>query len=306
MFKLLEQHFSIPQEELDQISDIATTIHAIHNERGTPETVYHYTTSTGLMGIIDQAKLRASHIAFMNDAKEYAYGAELLNKIITEKMTPETTHEGIIEVIYQFIRPEKFSLAHYMPCFVACFTSKRDDLSQWRAYGGGEGGFAIGFDTANLLKVFKGKLCYASYVLYDPRKQHEYAEVLINKTMDLYNRHLAVHHGDDGYSERWYEAWRAVASCLAPLVKYPAFLGEDEWRIVYIPATPSEFHFQDSFTSIRPFVEVEIDPGTLIKEVLVGPGPSKDLNKIALDMLLGKKGISVCNIEISQIPYRVA
>lgn len=306
MFKLLEEYFGIAQHELDEIAEIAVAIHAIHNEHGTPKTVFHYTNSTGLMGIIDKAKLRASHIAFMNDAKEYAYGAELLNRVITEKQTKQRNEEGIIEVIYQFIQPERFSVAHYMPCFVFCFTSKRDDLSQWRAYGGGEGGFAIGFDTDNLLKIFKGKLCYSSYVLYDADKQHQYAEVLINKTLDLYNKHASVHRDDRDYSDRWYEAWRAVASCLAPLVKYPAFLGEDEWRIVYIPATPEEFHFHEGSSSIRPFVEVDIDPDLLIKEVLVGPGSHKDLNKIALDMLLGKKGISVCNIEISQIPYRVA
>ena len=81
MFKLLEEYFCIEQSELDEIADIAVAIHAIHNEHGTPKTVYHYTNSTGLMGIIDTAKLRASHIAFMNDAKEYAYGAELLNRV---------------------------------------------------------------------------------------------------------------------------------------------------------------------------------------------------------------------------------
>lgn len=306
MFKLLEKEFGIDQGELDEIRAVALSIHAIHNARGMPETVYHYTSCAGLMGIIDTGKLRASHIAFMNDAKEYAYGAELLSRVITDKMQGPSQREGIIEVIYKFIQPDSYSIAHYMPCFVFCFTSKRDDLSQWRAYGRGEGGFAIGFDTAKLLQAFDGRLCYASYVLYDPQHQYEYAEMLVEKTLELYNRHTSRHTGDDAYSDRWYEAWRAVASCLAPLVKYPAFTEEDEWRIVYIPSHPGEFHFHENQKSMRPFVEIDIDSDALIREVLVGPGPSKDLNKIALDMLLGKKRITVCDIAISQIPYRVA
>ena len=31
--------------------------------------------------------------------------------------------------------------------FVACFTEDGDDLSQWRGYGGGEGGYLIEFDS---------------------------------------------------------------------------------------------------------------------------------------------------------------
>ncbi len=306
MFKLLEKDFRINQRELDEIREVALSIHAIHNARGIPATVYHYTTCAGLMGILDTGKLRASHIAFMNDAKEYAYGAELLSRVITDKMQGPSHRQGIIEVIYKFIRPDSFSVAHYMPCFVFCFTSKRDDLSQWRAYGRGEGGFAIGFDTARLLDVFDGRLCYPSYVVYDPQQQYDYAELLVEKTLELYNRHSNLHSDDDTYSERWYEAWRAVAACLAPLVKYPAFVEEDEWRIVYIPSNPGEFHFHENQKSMRPFVEVDIADRGLIKEVLVGPGPSKDLNRIALDMLLSKKQISVCDIAISEIPYRVA
>ena len=34
--------------------------------------------------------------------------------------------------------------------FVTCLSERRDDLSQWRAYSGGEGGYAIQFDLIKL------------------------------------------------------------------------------------------------------------------------------------------------------------
>lgn len=34
--------------------------------------------------------------------------------------------------------------------FVTCFSEEEDDLSQWRAYCGGENGYAIGFRAAGL------------------------------------------------------------------------------------------------------------------------------------------------------------
>ena len=60
-----------------------------HNEDNCtrePELLYHYTDQKGLLGIIENECLRATHSQFLNDLSEYriAFGA-LLKKIKTER-----------------------------------------------------------------------------------------------------------------------------------------------------------------------------------------------------------------------------
>src|SRR5436305_1025961 len=42
-----------------------------------PNTVYHYTTADGFVGIIREMTLRATNFSFLNDPSEVQYGKEL-------------------------------------------------------------------------------------------------------------------------------------------------------------------------------------------------------------------------------------
>ena len=41
--------------------------------------------------------------------------------------------------------------------FVTCFSEVEDDLGQWRGYGGGECGYAIGFSSSGLVEALKAR-----------------------------------------------------------------------------------------------------------------------------------------------------
>ncbi len=135
-----------------------------------PETLYHYTDSAGLLGIIGSpislpgteesvfgfergatfGTLWATDARYLNDAHELTYGAaalaEKLERHAEESRTPqvverlrelaETVRDGRFELTYG--SDTERSLAH-----VTCFCESGDLLSQWRGYGGG---YAIGFD----------------------------------------------------------------------------------------------------------------------------------------------------------------
>jgi len=45
-----------------------------------PGTLYHYTNKEAFLGIVQNKKLWASHIAFQNDRSEHKYAFELFRK----------------------------------------------------------------------------------------------------------------------------------------------------------------------------------------------------------------------------------
>jgi hypothetical protein len=50
------------------------------------ESLYHYTTLSGLLGIVDSAELRCSDIRYMNDSTELRHTLDLLGEQVTRRI----------------------------------------------------------------------------------------------------------------------------------------------------------------------------------------------------------------------------
>jgi hypothetical protein len=165
-----------------------------------PDTLWHYTTAAGLLGILGnevtpsppdnaetgdvtitssdgftvsgsdfQAVFRATAIEYLNDHQELIHGLQFLKQAIVdyaEKL--EAINYGPTEP-HEIANPTdkvKFFRAlcdcidriadrdyeHHIHCYTTSFSKKPDVLSQWRGYGGGTSGFAIGVDSSKLPK----------------------------------------------------------------------------------------------------------------------------------------------------------
>lgn len=71
----------------------------------------------------------------------------------------DSTLAVVLRVADEALASRDFTNAGY---FVACFSEVEDDLSQWRGYGGGDCGYAIGFRSHGILEALKarqGALC---------------------------------------------------------------------------------------------------------------------------------------------------
>ena len=99
------------------------------------------------------ALLHASDVRYMNDSGELRFGANLMIKRL--RADASTHNDDFAEVFGQLaelLTPGLFDQAtRHLRVFTACFCKKGDLLSQWRGYGGGVGGFAIGFPAQVLL-----------------------------------------------------------------------------------------------------------------------------------------------------------
>jgi hypothetical protein len=138
-----------------------------------PELVYHYTSVAGLQGIIEQQWPVVQPFWYMNDSREALYGLRAIQRAL-QVMTPGTgldsqVHKAALDRLADM--GDQDDVVH---SYVACLSKKRDDLSQWRAYGRPRG-FSIGFDRQTLERLFSPILEFdqASYrvITYDEAVQ---------------------------------------------------------------------------------------------------------------------------------------
>jgi len=204
------------------------------------------------------------------------------------------------------------------PVFVTSLSAEKNELSQWRAYGGSTGSYALGFRSADLTAAI-AKNTDTRFSLYkciydEARSQalcHQFVESLLNEFRA--QRHARKSGGDD-YQEMLdlvHEAVR-IFDTLSPLIKHPDFVKECEWRLVSDPVdlTKRPIRLREGRTGIVPYIELTIakdrtDPKFTV-HTLVGPAIGHDPRKTY------RAQIGYCDdfilqpfpIESSSTPYR--
>jgi hypothetical protein len=99
--------------------------------------VWHYTNADGPIGILTSGQIWSTQIACLNDSLEHRYFAGLVHAAVKVERKPNTDPD--IDVL---LRVADDALSNVDTStegrFVACFSEVKDDLAQWRGYGGGE------------------------------------------------------------------------------------------------------------------------------------------------------------------------
>jgi len=135
-----------------------------------PELLYHYTTQPGLIGILNEKSIWATHIAYLNDSSEFRHGLEIIrHHIRTLKIDPSRIFQGDlpatqVEIFERTLRELMGQVLGFMDEVDVFVTSifdssvgpsshpgrdPGDNLEQWRAYSG-NAGVSIGFDKERL------------------------------------------------------------------------------------------------------------------------------------------------------------
>jgi hypothetical protein len=317
---------SIPVEQDHAIqAAVWSSIRASHRELKSPGPLYHYTDATGLKGIVESGTIRATHISFMNDASEYLHAVSLLAREIEETLGVEKNplRVSLLNEIRDPVvltRPQDVA-----PYFVACFSAAENSLNQWRAYSRGEGGYSIGFDANQLDQRILKLNGILSPVNYDPSEQAKLVRDLLAWALSEYQKLAEALPLDqrDEHRKSWAHMllWRATAA--APIVKNPAFVEEQEWRLIQMPLLKEDIRFVSRQTGLAPFTELRLgDPQVGASDRVVrlghplpdrlpivklwsGPGRATDTSLLAGRTLLEQMNYDGVNLEASKIPYRV-
>ena len=125
----------------------------LDEESPVPEIIYHYTNAAGLKGILESGILWLSDLTSLNDPSEIIYGFTRVLPILQDHVASiHPAGQTFTKNIKAFAESGVLQkVAHF---FVCSFSSKPDDLSQWRAYSDQAKGYALGFDGKLLEDAF--------------------------------------------------------------------------------------------------------------------------------------------------------
>lgn len=123
-----------------------------------PHFVYHYTNADGLRGILETGRLWLNDIFTLNDPSELEHGVLLAARILRKNAANGSEESKEFAKFFEnFFESEKnMRRANY---FICSFSSRRNDLAQWRAYANNGRGYALGFDAKRLQMAFEKHGC---------------------------------------------------------------------------------------------------------------------------------------------------
>lgn len=224
-------------------------IKKMNEERPTQgSSIFHYTTSPGLLGILDKPSgashpLWATNIHYLNDSSEFEIGIEIIKE--AAKNLGENEQKPEKKEILNFIHKEATVLhpTTTFPIFVTSFSEENDKLSQWRAYGG-ETGYSIGFDFNELKNRANKAEWWLRKCIY---KKDEYLDLItdiIDHTLDFFlegktetkeqiTKVFSIKNPtEEQISELTKSLILVILTKCTPIFKHNGFEEEKEWRLI--------------------------------------------------------------------------
>jgi hypothetical protein len=205
--------------------------------------------------------------------------------------------------------------------FITCFSENRDDLSQWRAYGDGENGYSIGFNSSGMMTDIMRNNCVLAPVQYDQTIHTRIVERVADATLQFFLQGWQTRRSSGITIDEWalsfLTEWVNDITYLAPAMKHPGFAPECEWRIIHRLQREDRdkmVYFQKETLMSRHlplnYKSPDAPAGSKllpIGEIMVGPSRHKQVTKISVADLLRTKGYpeSKRNVTVSGIPFQL-
>jgi hypothetical protein len=283
--------------------------------------LYQYTSAAGLKGIFETKQLWFTDYRFHNDPGEFLYGKQLALEVLDTYAAAARNNyaKQLIESVRSILTSDKWDSA--LDVFLACFSRKRDDLGQWRAYGDNGRGFAIGFAPQmfaieeSALKTHIDKIFLGS-VVYDQTKALSRHKEAIGWALDEFlatarsNPHLM----NSSVKRDTFLQEMRTSLIASPLIwysltaKHHAYRDEDEVRQVLLGSGDDlKPHVRTRVrgSEIVPYVAApwRVRDAGMIKEIVVGPAASLGAEEAVIAMLRSY-GVNGVKVTRSKIPYR--
>lgn len=277
-----------------------------------PETVYHYTTLSGLKGILERKLLWCSHVRYLNDMTEYIKGLKIARDVALKASLPS------LPLSWQTILSNCLDTAETgLRVFVASFSDDGGDrLSQWRGYCNSGAGFSVGFDTEPLRRygdaAKTGYLRLLRRCIYSDKEMVEFVEGLNGKLAGRVRENLSDLSKNPQLIANMMTNFAYAIAIKAATLKHRGFNEEREWRLIGIEIGPKKLRpemldFHQSRHSYVPHLEIPLcgDSETLaLNRITIGPSPHPDDAAGSVRMLLEKYGVTCGSVVSSEIPFR--
>lgn len=266
--------------------------------------LYHYTSSDGLIGILQSCELWATDARFLNDTSELHSGREIARQVISDAADRTTERFDA-----QFLRSveRRLDLMDNISILVCSFSEVGDSLPQWREYADRGHGFALGFDC-NALHLLRERTGFSlGRCAYSPKEQADLVHAALGQGLSLMRTGFQSDAWTDEVSKARDTTVELVAQCI-PLLKNFAFRSEAEWRLVAQGGTELPTFLRKSGRTVVPYVRIPMDRehrNSGLCEIVSGPGQDHRLVRDAVNLYLGQNwGIESPVLSQSRIPLR--
>lgn len=294
-----------------------------------PQELWHYTSFKAMHSIIEQKAIYATDARFLNDRHELRHAADYANHLISTQNKPKPILEFVGAHVSDWFRV-LLNLKNPFRNYVTCFSERRDDLSQWRAYSGQSTGVSLGFrfdkrhdlspcvyqdDMKRILllaafsKIFKAAEIIFEIdplLLLKPEQSHNFE--LLNKFPDI-----------ETYVKGASSTLLIPLIKLIPLFKDASFESEQEWRMVNLvqnhgrnvsgeedDSFNNSVFYRPTRETLVPTLVVDLQKGGSIpvSSLYLGPG-SHPYAEDATNRFLAFHQIPITSAP-SAVPYRSA
>lgn len=320
---------------------LSRTVDTLNQKAGRDKLLlWHYTSGMALKEILKIQEIWSTHYTCLNDEREVSGGFNVLLRWLGVAGSPENyKHDDRLNKFFDRMRfllrgellpelkqppfgfPESYVNGNF-ECFVASFSEENDDVAQWRAYGGGEGGYALGFEQP----IFDPRCQAADFgsirlapVLYDPDDQSKLVRDFIDEIVSSLKEELAKppelrqtpYHNEESIVLSTARDALTIFSYIAPLFKDRSFRAEQEWRILFhaehlkLNECASELmQFSPKATVLSRHVRLKFRK-ELLRQIKVGPSRYKNASVSSINLLLSSfHSYPSIHVSASNAPYR--
>lgn len=265
----------------------------------TIDTVWHYTDVNGLIGMIKDHRLFATHHDYLNDISEGSLLRGALIKYLKEN----------VPYASQYFTSALPGPSHWLEqpvnenaMFIVCASSAPDELTLWRNYGKGSLSYAVGLDASmplGLLVEENGDESGQNIRKMDAIRWSKvnYIDDPERLPVDVITEIESIKKSED-QGDQIVASSNLVQKVLA-LYKHSAFRDEREYRAAFQLDNLDGWNFRSGSFGLTPYIEltptsewgaITTKPGLLpIREIRISPGASsRDLE--AVRGLLAKYG----------------
>lgn len=284
--------------------------------------LFHYTTFSGLTGILQSRQLWLTDHKYLNDPSEIQHGKNIIVKLINESIKNNLNLSRFINDKITDLIENKYK------AYITAFCEEGDYLPAWRYYGDNGAGFSIGFNNKYFSRntdMKKRDVTLLFKVEYENTNFDQFREIF-----DIANRIFPDWHiNDSSVLTPYISALTSNLITILPRVKNEDYKDEKEWRLCMVklflewdpPELPMErfiiskidhsripLFAKDIKTSIPRFQSLKFGYCD-IDTIYVGPRLEFLTAKLAIEKILLDSGISESeykNISIkrSERPYQ--
>lgn len=275
---------------------------------------YHYTSLSGLKGIVEEKGFWASDNRFMNDTEESWNGIRLARKLLQHK-AKRARHPAFARILQSV--DELIAAPKQDGHLIACFSTARDDLGQWRGYASGGVCLCLGPSDEGEAPLFFGPEHLPYEAIYEDTRKR----VLLLSVIRSFEREYALDRSamvtdwPENHDENYVMKLHSQISSSILGFKDQAFQNEAEARIVLsyqqVDRYDSGLRFRISPLGIIPYLRTGDHLATKkhggrlpLRELIVGPAPHQELIAQSIETFLMQSGYPGVPVSLSKVPYR--